>query len=167
MQVFLGIGSNLGNRLAYLKNAIAEIQTNGILLIKSSSVYETAPWGYAQQPNFYNCVIEINVPHRALEDLLFIFQGIENHYQRDREFRYGPRTLDIDILCCGETQLCTERLSIPHPRIAERAFVLKPWSEIAPVFRLPGSHITIQEMLDRLPAEDMPVVAAALELFPT
>lgn len=165
MQVFLGIGSNLGDRLAYLKSAVAVIQAQGILLARASSVYETTPWGYTQQPNFLNCVIEVEVSEKKPIELLYTLQNIENQHNRTRYFRYNPRTLDIDILSYGEIQLFTAELTLPHPRISERTFVLKPWAEVAPDFCLPGSSQTIQAMLGELPEERTVIVANPPDLI--
>ena len=164
MQGFLGIGSNIGDRLDYLKKAIQEIQNSDIQIIKCSSVYETSPWGYTQQPNFYNCVIAIKTNKVAVGELLTVCQAIENKFLRKRIFRYGPRTLDIDILSVGIIQIQTPELIIPHPKISERLFVLKPWAEIAPDFLLPNSTQTIQELLRQLPEEEPMPIISTLEL---
>lgn len=129
--VYLGLGSNVGNRQAQLNEAIRLLDAKqGIEVVKVSSFYETAPVGYVDQPDFLNLCIAIKTdlsPQAVLENALEIEQALH----RVRKERWGPRTLDIDILMYGDEVIETPDLVIPHPRMTERAFVLIPLQEIA------------------------------------
>ncbi len=130
-QVLLGLGANLGNRWSNLQQAISRMaQTGGIEILARSSVYESDPVGYLDQPRFLNLVlgIESTLPP---EPLLQAALGIERELGRTRSFVNAPRTLDIDILFYhGMTNYRTEKLEIPHPRYAKRAFVVVPLREV-------------------------------------
>ena len=147
-QVYLSLGTNLGKRLDNLAQARAlllpEVQVG-----KLSSVYETAPWGYLDQANFYNQVLfgeTMLTPLRLLNKLKYI----ENKLGREQTFRYGPRIIDLDILFYESHMINTKRLQIPHPRLQARAFVLVPLVEIAPDFVHPVLGLTMQALLDQV-----------------
>ena len=131
VQAYLGLGSNIGDRKQQLLKAIDLIgNIKGIKVTKQSSIYETAPIGYTDQPNFLNLCFEIETelsPQQLLKHCL----DIEQQLHRVREIRWGPRTLDIDILLYSDNIIETDNLSIPHPRMQERAFVLIPLNDIA------------------------------------
>ena len=128
----ISIGSNLGDRFSYLQTAVTSIcQHPKISNVKVSSVYETKPVGGVEQGDFLNAAISLDTELKPIELLKFA-QQLENQAKRVREVRWGPRTLDVDILTYGNEVLSSEELTLPHPRIAERAFVLIPWFEIAP-----------------------------------
>ena len=131
VQAYLGLGSNIGDRKQQLLKAIDLIgNIKGIKVTKQSSIYETAPIGYTDQPNFLNLCLEIETelsPQQLLKHCL----DIEQQLHRVREIRWGPRTLDIDILLYSDDIIETDNLSIPHPRMQERAFVLIPLNDIA------------------------------------
>lgn len=131
VQAYLGLGSNIGDRKQQLLKAIDLIgNIKGIKVTKQSSIYETAPIGYTDQPNFLNLCLEIETelsPQQLLKHCL----DIEQQLHRVREIRWGPRTLDIDILLYSDNVIETDNLSIPHPRMQERAFVLIPLNDIA------------------------------------
>ena len=139
-RVFLGLGSNLGDSVARLRRAAVQIgslpQTH---CVQGSGFYQSPAWGGVEQPDYTNAVLEIATQLQPLE-LLHQLLAIERDNGRDRQIeqRWGPRTLDCDILLFGERQLQSAELTVPHPRMAERAFVLVPLSEIAPEFLLPG-----------------------------
>lgn len=134
----LSIGSNLGDRFSYLQNAVTSIcQHPKISNVKVSSVYETKPVGGVEQDDFLNAVISVETDLAPIELLKFA-QQLENQAERIREVRWGPRTLDVDILVYGNEVLNTQDLTLPHPRIAERAFVLVPWFEIDPDAEIPN-----------------------------
>ena len=140
MRAFIGLGSNLGDRAEHLRNAIrAFASTPGISVMQISSMYETEPVGGPPQDDYLNAVIEIDtvLGHRALFDACMT---IEHALGRDRgaEERWGPRSIDCDLLAFGDLVVSDPDLEIPHPRLAERAFVLVPWSEIAPYVSVPG-----------------------------
>lgn len=129
---YIGLGSNLGNRERYLLSALEKLKKDAQIVIKKvSSIYETAPVGVVDQPLFLNMVIEIETAYSPIE-LLNCLQVIENGCKRKRERKWGPRTLDLDILLFNQENMKSERLEIPHPRMAERAFVLIPLYEINP-----------------------------------
>lgn len=141
--VYLSLGSNLGDRLNYLTSAIKCLSEEKNVTIKEiSPVYETKPWGLKEQDDFYNLVLEITTtlsPH----DLLTTCQQIEHQLGRVREVPFGPRTIDIDLLLYGDETLSSERLTIPHPLMCERDFVLVPLYDLAPQIKISGVEIAI------------------------
>lgn len=133
----LAIGSNLGDRLKYLQSAIDGLLDNSqIKIINISQVYETKPMGGPQQDNFLNAVVEIDTS-LSPDELLSFIQKLEFEANRVREVHWGPRTLDVDILVYGDLVSKNPNLTIPHPRISERPFVLIPWYEISPEITIP------------------------------
>ena len=130
-KAFIGIGSNLGNRVEHCDNAINLLKTSGISVLKRSAMIETKPWGVTDQPEFMNMVIEIETD-LAPDALLALLKKIERAVGRTDTVRWGPRVIDLDILLYGDSVLKTSQLEIPHPRISEREFVLRPLAEIAP-----------------------------------
>ena len=137
-RAFVGLGSNLGDRLAALHFAVKRVAAlEGCTLIRVSTVYETQPWGRSEQPPFLNAVLEI---HTSLAPCLLLSEllAVESEYGRVRKRRWDARTLDMDVLAVGNTRTSTAACTIPHPRLSERRFVLCPWAEIAPEFVVPG-----------------------------
>lgn len=129
---YLSLGSNMGDRLKMLKQAVRLLMEHpGVDVRKISSLYETDPVGFIEQSAFLNMVVYLQTDLSALE-LLDLCQEIERELNRKREIRWGPRTIDLDILLYNHDALNTERLTIPHPRMHERAFVLVPLLEIDP-----------------------------------
>ncbi len=146
-RVFLGMGSNLGDRSSLLEQAaelIAKLPDTEV--VRLSSVYETEPWGLSGQRDFLNQVAEIRTG-LSPAGLLEACHAIENRLGRRRKNRWGPRTIDIDILYFGSTVIKEENLRLPHPAAAGRRFVLEPLAEIASGFTDPESGRTIAEML--------------------
>ena len=149
VKAFIGLGSNLNDPHAQVKTALQELaQLPCSELTKYSSFYETEPMGPADQPDYIqpgyiNAVAEIETELEP-ESLLDKLQSIESAHQRVRgEIQWGPRTLDLDLLLYGDKMIHTERLTVPHPGITERNFVLIPMAEIQPDLRLPdGRAIT-------------------------
>jgi 2-amino-4-hydroxy-6-hydroxymethyldihydropteridine diphosphokinase len=147
--VFVGLGTNLGDREAQLR--AAEAQLRGILTsLRGSRVYETEPWGVTEQPRFLNRVVEGETDLSPLA-LLEALQGIEREMGRVRDVRYGPRTIDLDLLLYGDMTLETPGLEIPHPRLHERRFVLVPLAELAPDVIHPRLNRSIRELLESIP----------------
>jgi len=139
VQAFIGLGSNQGNAIRNLCNAVDALgKLPGVRLVSCSSLYRSAPVGYLEQPEFVNavCRIDTDLPAPALLERL---QTLEHNAGRRRDgVRWGPRVLDLDILLYGDAVLATDSLVVPHPRMHERAFVLYPLQEIAPELRIPG-----------------------------
>ncbi len=128
---YIGIGSNLGNREENCGRAIALLIEHGVTVTKRSSMIETEPWGVEDQPKFINMAVEIETSLTP-EELLTFLKRTETDIGRQPGLRWGPRMIDLDILLYDDLVLKTPDLEIPHPRIAERDFVLKPLAEIAP-----------------------------------
>lgn len=147
--VYLSLGSNIGNREANLSAALAALPPSGIQVKRVSSIYETEPVDFLDQPWFLNCVVEAETdlePHALLESL----RAIESHLGSQKEFAKGPRKLDLDILLYNSETIATPDLQIPHPRMLERRFVLTPLAEIAPQLKHPSWPATAAILLDRL-----------------
>jgi 2-amino-4-hydroxy-6-hydroxymethyldihydropteridine diphosphokinase len=147
---YLLIGGNLGDRAAYLAEAVNQISARCGRVTNTSSLYETAAWGNTNQPAFYNqaiCVETILEPETLLERLL----TIEIEMGRVREEKYGPRTIDLDILMIDDKVLDTPTLTIPHPQLQNRRFALLPLVEIAPELHHPVFDKTIHELLLNCP----------------
>jgi 2-amino-4-hydroxy-6-hydroxymethyldihydropteridine diphosphokinase len=143
---FLALGSHLGDRLENLRQARNNL-TQQVVIIKSSSIYETPPWGVLDQPPFLNQVVEAHTDLSPLELLTFIKQ-IELEMGRVKSERYGPRLIDIDILLYGDQIINLPDLVIPHPYMIERAFVLVPLTEIQPNLVIPGENRIVKEFLN-------------------
>src|SRR5437016_1990240 len=134
---YLSLGSNLGDRAANLKAAIAALPSANLGVRKVSAFYETEPVDYLDQPWFLNCVVEGETDSQPI-DLLRALRAIESQLGSKKAFAKGPRLLDIDILLFGDQSIVTPELQIPHPRMVERKFVLAPLAEIAPQLRHPS-----------------------------
>ncbi|AMX01884.1 2-amino-4-hydroxy-6-hydroxymethyldihydropteridine diphosphokinase [Microbulbifer thermotolerans] len=149
-RVFIGLGSNLAEPIQQLRHALASIakipQTE---LLRCSSFYRSAPVGPGDQPDYINAVAELETELAALQ-LLEQLQRIENAQGRERTVRWGARTLDLDILLFGPQRIDEPRLQVPHPRMAERNFVLLPLAELEPDLQLPSGE-SIQTLLQRCP----------------
>jgi 2-amino-4-hydroxy-6-hydroxymethyldihydropteridine diphosphokinase len=127
--IYLSLGSNLGDRQANLETALS-ILSDTIALQAVSPIYETKPWGYLHQPNFLNCACAATTI-LSPPDLLQLIHGVEESMGRKPNFRYGPRLIDLDILLYDDLICQSPSLEIPHPRLAERAFVIIPLADVA------------------------------------
>ncbi len=150
---YLGLGTNLGDRWKNLEEAIKAISLK-MNVLQRSSVYETKAWGYTNQPDFLNQVIEVNTDLTPLQLLNFV-KRTETELGRVENFRYGPRLIDIDILFYGTVIRNTTRVQIPHPRLHERAFVLVPMAEMEPDFVHPVLQKTVAELLKNVDASEI------------
>ena len=146
-EVFIGFGSNLGDRCALINQALLALsRLPTTSLEKLSSLYETAPVGYLEQDSFLNGVVLVKGSLKA-SDLLERLLEIESSLGRVRKERWGPRTIDLDILFYGDAIIDAPDLHVPHPELFKRIFVLEPLYEIAPVWLHPGFGGTISELL--------------------
>lgn len=145
---YLSLGSNLGQREANLAEAVRSLSHDDqITVITTSSIYETAPWGYPDQPDFLNCAAEVKTTLGPVP-LLERVKEVEAQVGRQPSFRYGPRAIDVDILLYGDLviQVETPDLQIPHPRMTQRAFVLIPLAEIVGDVMHPVLQCAIKEL---------------------
>ncbi|MDY4761929.1 2-amino-4-hydroxy-6-hydroxymethyldihydropteridine diphosphokinase [Streptococcus thoraltensis] len=153
--VFLSLGSNMGDKVAYLNQAIQSLsQVHETQLVKVSSFYRTAAWGKIDQDDFVNAVVQLETNLEAI-DFLRECQQIEKDLDRVRHEHWGPRTIDIDILLYGEETFNTPDLKVPHPFMTERAFVLVPLAELTEDLVLPNTGKTVLEALAQLSHEDV------------
>ncbi|HMD99575.1 MAG TPA: 2-amino-4-hydroxy-6-hydroxymethyldihydropteridine diphosphokinase [Terriglobia bacterium] len=146
-RVYLGLGSNLGDGAAQLRRTLAMLPGAGVQVTRVSSFYQTQPVDFSPQPWFANCVAEADTKLLPL-GLLRRLKGIERALgRRPGGVAKGPRAIDIDILLYGDAAVRSAELTIPHPRLEQRRFVLVPLSEIAPDVRHPVTQLTVREML--------------------
>ncbi|HEV3218339.1 MAG TPA: 2-amino-4-hydroxy-6-hydroxymethyldihydropteridine diphosphokinase [Candidatus Acidoferrales bacterium] len=143
---FLSLGSNLGDRAANIERALARLDAAGVRIIRRSSLYKTEPVEFTAQGWFLNLAVEVETALMPRQ-LLHAIRRVEQEMGRRRIVRAGPRVLDIDILLYGTSIVRTAELEIPHPRMAERRFVLVPMAELAPGLRHPVLKLTMLELL--------------------
>lgn len=160
VRAFVALGANLGDPVAQVESAIAAL---GALphtrLVRASSLYRSAPVGYADQPDFINAVAEVST-ELAPRELLDALLALELRCGRVRDFPNAPRTLDLDVILYGELAMHEHGLTIPHPRMHERAFVLVPLAEIAPDAKVPGRGVA-RDLLSGVDADSVERVALA------
>ena len=147
---YLLTGGNIGNRLVSLQQACMKIEKQAGIVLQKSAVYETAAWGVTDQNLFLNQVLLVSTSLPP-EELLHTLLNIEQELGRKRIVKMGPRIIDIDILFYNNEIISTSVLTVPHPQIANRRFVLTPLNEIAPGFVHPGLQKTITELLEICP----------------
>ncbi len=152
-RVYLGLGSNLGNRKSNLEKACRLLPPE-ISIVEKSPIYETAPWGYLQQPAFLNQVVRAETG-LSPEALISRVKQLEANLGRSTTFYLGPRLIDIDILIYDDLQLKTPELTIPHPFLSQRAFVLVPLADLAPDLRVPTLSATVAELLALVNQKDI------------
>ena len=148
--IYLSLGSNVGNREANLRNAIAALPQRGIQVTRVSSIYETQPVDFLDQAWFLNCVVAGETKSSPLE-LLASLRNIETAMGSRKEFPKGPRLIDLDILLYGEDTIDLAQLQVPHPRMLHRRFVLVPLAEIASGLRHSSWPATAAELLQQTP----------------
>ena len=158
---FLGLGSNEGDPLRQIESALSELPERGVPLVRASSLYRTEPVAGPPQDWYVNAVAEVGFEGEPI-DLLRVCRSIESLHGRKRSGKNAPRTLDLDILLFGALILDSRELTIPHPRLRERRFVLVPMVEIAPDVEDPISGLTMRELLSRCPDESavLPLTSA-------
>lgn len=147
-RVFIALGSNLGDRSKNLHDAISCLPPK-VQVTDQSPIYETKPWGYTEQPQFLNQVIQA-VTSLTPDELFDYLKTIESKLGRKPAVRYGPRLIDLDLLFYNNLKYRTSELTIPHPRLHERAFVLVPLTDIAPDLIHPVQNKTVSEMLSQI-----------------
>lgn len=163
-RIFIGLGSNLGDRAAYLQRALRELEhLPQISVNKISSVYETEPVGVKGQPKFLNMVAELET-HLRPDDLIRELKEIERLVGRTNSEHWGPREIDLDLLYYGGEMLNETSLHVPHPEISNRRFVLVPLKEIAAEFQDPLRHLSVEELLQQC-SDTSSVRKTAQQLF--
>ncbi|UFU01496.1 2-amino-4-hydroxy-6-hydroxymethyldihydropteridine diphosphokinase (plasmid) [Radiobacillus kanasensis] len=151
---YLALGSNIEPRIDYLEQAINRLNTeDNIEVVRKSSIYETEPVGYTNQEQFLNMVVEVKTSKQPLE-LLETCQHIEKTLGRIREIKWGPRTVDLDILLYNQESIKMEQLEVPHPRMHERAFVLIPLAELHNRIVIPTRNKSVSEILEATSSQD-------------
>jgi 2-amino-4-hydroxy-6-hydroxymethyldihydropteridine diphosphokinase len=151
--VYIALGTNLGNRLANLRAAVASMPPE-INALAESHVYETPPWGYEDQPEFLNMVVKAETDLEP-EPLLKYLKQLESKLGREQNFRWGPRLIDLDILFYDDLVIDTPPLVLPHPRLHERAFVLVPLIDVAPDLIHPVFHRKVRDLLAEVGTQDI------------
>lgn len=155
MHAIIALGSNMGQSINTLQDAVQAINDlKGVKVINASSLYRTKPVGYLDQDDFINAVIELECSLEPLE-LYEKLAQIELDFGRVRLIKNGPRTLDLDVISCDNLISNDAKLTLPHPRAQERAFVIVPMSEILPDYIFPDSKLTLAEVLHNLPSNDV------------
>ena len=155
---FIALGSNLEKPGLQLQHAVDEIDSAaGVKLLNCSRLYRSDPVGSPDQPDYCNAVVSVSTTLKP-EPLLDTLQAIENHHGRERSVRWGPRTLDLDMLLYADQQIQTERLTVPHDQMHVRSFVLYPLNDIAPDLSVPNQG-SLSSLLDKVPFEGLDVIA--------
>ncbi len=162
MRAYVAVGTNLGDRWGHLALAARELRrTPGVAVVRASHVYDTEPLG-PSQPRYLNAVLELETTLEAAALLAALF-AVERTALRRRDVRWGARTLDLDLLLYEDLVLRTPSLTLPHPGLLSRRFVLAPLAELCPERVVPGTGATVSELLRAAPANDM----AAAGLYPS
>jgi 2-amino-4-hydroxy-6-hydroxymethyldihydropteridine diphosphokinase len=159
MRAFVGVGANLGDRWAWLALAARALRARpGVAVVRGSRVWDSAPLG-PPQPNYLNAALELEttLPPRAL---LAALQAVEGLARRRRDVRWGPRTLDLDLLLAGDRAVAEPGLTLPHRELAGRRFALQPLAELCGERLVPGSGRSVAELLDAAPAWELREVGA-------
>ncbi|MEG0874364.1 MAG: 2-amino-4-hydroxy-6-hydroxymethyldihydropteridine diphosphokinase [Clostridiales bacterium] len=144
-QAVIALGSNIGNTLLNLKEAVALLEEYGCVVLAKSQLYQTEPWGFKEQSDFLNGAVLVETIAEP-KGLLDITQGIEKKMGRSKEFINGPRNIDLDILLYDEIEIISDDLTIPHARLHQRLFVLQPMADVAPNWRV-GNLGTVANIL--------------------
>ena len=163
MKIYFALGSNLGNRLQNLREAVRRLESLGHVSA-SSDVFSTAPWGGVAQPDYLNACVRIDSPSDyEPHEILKAVKNFEREIGRVESVRWGARKIDIDILLMDDVIFHSQDLDIPHVRIPERLFVLVPLSQIVPEnWRHPENDLTVREMIERVDGESWPLRVTSL-----
>lgn len=166
-RVYLAFGTNVGERLQYLRQALVALVAHPEMRLSAlSHVYETKPVGLTDQPDFLNMVAAFDTSLTPTS-LIRVTQSIERAHGRKRTIRWGPRTLDLDILLYGDQTVCQDQLVVPHPRMTERAFVLLPLAELAPDLIVPGTGRSVSRLVEQTEGKEgvqpCPTISLAAE----
>jgi 2-amino-4-hydroxy-6-hydroxymethyldihydropteridine diphosphokinase len=153
--VYIALGSNLGDRFGNLQMAVEKLSPD-IQVQQASTIYETPPWGFLDQPPYLNQVIQVTTDLPP-QELLTHLKHLEMLLGREPTFRNGPRPLDLDLLFYDDLVLQTSKLTIPHPRLRGRAFVLVPLADLAPDYRHPVIGLTVSQLLEESDREGIQV----------
>lgn len=164
-RAFLGLGSNLGDREAHLREALRRLESPRCRVVRVSSIYETAPRDLLAQPWFLNLVVEVETSLYPMMLLAHCLK-IERIMGRRRTTPKGPRTIDIDILLYGQFKIGAAKLTVPHPRLHERRFVLEPLAELAADFTHPGLRQSVRELLAGVKGQSLRLWQPALPDLP-
>jgi 2-amino-4-hydroxy-6-hydroxymethyldihydropteridine diphosphokinase len=149
---YIAFGSNIGESFLTIDKALKLMEERGMKITRKSEIYETKPYGYTEQPNFINGAVEI-VTNLSCSEVLHILLDIETELGRVREFRWGPRVIDLDIIFFNHEIHNEPDLIVPHPDLQNRDFVLKPLSDLCPDYIHPKLHKSVREMLQDLEAQ--------------
>lgn len=147
--IFIGLGSNLGNRIENLELSLKKMQQAGVRVKRVSPIYQSKAWGFTDQEDFYNAVVEVEFDGSPYH-LLAILNGIEGDMGRVRTLKWGPRTIDLDILEFNGEVMESDNLIIPHPLYTQRSFVLCPLSDLEPSWIPTGESRSIADFLEKL-----------------
>ncbi len=161
-QAVIALGSNVGDTLSNLKEAVALLEEAGCRVLAKSKLYQTEPWGYADQDDFLNGAVVIET-EQSPEELLSITQGIEQGMGRKKLFLNGPRNIDLDILLYEGETVASEHLVIPHPRLHQRLFVLMPLNDVASQWEVPGQGEVSQLLKNYSGSERVEVTLLSLD----
>ncbi|MFM1826008.1 MAG: hypothetical protein RLZZ37_643 [Actinomycetota bacterium] len=164
MRAVISLGSNIGDKFSYLQSAVNEINglSNSEILI-CSSVYKTKPVGFEEQEDFLNAVLILETEFSA-EELLLKIMLIELNLGRERTIKWGPRTIDLDLIDYEKVTFNTEKLTLPHPRAFERCFVLKPWDEIDDNAEIIG-HGKVKQILQNMDCQGVEIYPSKLVIL--
>ncbi|SIS61967.1 2-amino-4-hydroxy-6-hydroxymethyldihydropteridine diphosphokinase [Salimicrobium flavidum] len=155
---YIALGSNISPREKFLQESIQQLEENPYIdVLRKSSIYETDPIGYVEQDDFLNMVIMMRTSLQPLE-LLDVCQEVEKNFGRERLMKWGPRTIDLDILALNQVDMKTERLILPHPHLHERAFALIPLADVNNDLILYPDGKTIKELVEELSDEESAAV---------